>query len=180
MEPFIVSIYPELTEPASMHTLDGTLPLSSYHVGGMRLETPEGVEYHLQLTNTGEGVVLAGKVSCSALGECARCLAPAKLDIEGDVEGYYLLEPAEEMEDYEQDEFECVDEGGNFDIAPAIEAALVYATPYVVLCKEDCAGLCPTCGADLNEGPCSCSDEEEIDPLNPFAVLKNLDLGEDE
>lgn len=97
----------------------------------------------------------------------------------GAVEGYYLLEPAEDIDGYEDDEFEVIDADGSFDIAPAVIAALVYATPYVILCKEDCAGLCPRCGADLNEGPCSCGETDEIDPFNPFAVLKDLEFGDE-
>ena len=71
------------------------------------------------------------------------------------------------------------DEDGKFDAAGPIEAALVYATPFVILCKEDCKGLCPTCGADLNEGPCACDSSDDIDPDNPFAVLKNLKFNEE-
>ena len=123
--------------------------------------------------------MLSGEASCTAITPCARCLAPTSLEISGAVEGYYLLEPAEDIDGYEDDEFEVIDADGSFDIAPAVIAALVYATPYVILCKEDCAGLCPRCGADLNEGPCSCGETDEIDPLNPFAVLKDLEFGDE-
>jgi uncharacterized protein len=47
------------------------------------------------------------------------------------------------------------------------------------LCEEDCKGLCPTCGADLNEGPCACDSSDDIDPDNPFAVLRNLKFNEE-
>ena len=126
MQQLIVSIHPDLAEPASTRFIEGTLDVTSYHVGG-----------------------------------------------------YYLLEPVEDIDGYEHDEFEVIDADGSFDIAPAVIAALVYATPYVILCKEDCAGLCPRCGADLNEGPCSCGETDEIDPLNPFAVLKDLEFGDE-
>lgn len=179
MQELAVSIYPELSEPASTRALDGTLECESYSVGGMTLLTPRGVEYHLQLTNTGEGIVLSGTVSCTASAPCSRCLAAVTFEVEGEAQGYYLLEPAESLDEYEADEFECASPEGMIDLTPAITAALVYATPYVVLCREDCAGLCPTCGADLNDGACACSAEDDIDPLNPFAVLKDLDL-EDE
>ena len=50
-------------------------------------------------------------------------------------------------------------------------------TPFVVLCRPDCLGICPTCGANLNEG---CADKAEQDWVdsdeNPFAALKNLKL----
>lgn len=172
----IVSAYPELAEAASTHALEGTLDVPSYAVGGMELQTPQGIHYDLQFTNTGEGILLAGTASCTAATECARCLAPATIEVSGDVEGYYLLEPAQDVEGYEDDEFDVAGPDGSFDVAPAIMAAVVHATPYVVLCRDDCAGLCPHCGADLNEGACACDADDEVDPLNPFAVLKNLKL----
>lgn len=179
MQQLVVSIHPDLVEPASTRFLEGTLDEISYRVGGMDLETPDGIQYQLQLTNTGEGIVLSGEASCTAITPCTRCLVPTRIEVSGAVEGYYLLEASEDVDGYEDDEFEVIGADGSFDIAPAIIAALVHATPYVVLCKEDCAGLCPHCGADLNEGPCACNQEDEIDPTNPFAVLKDLKL-EDE
>ena len=179
MQQLIISLSPDLIEPASIRHIEGTLDEASFHVGGLELETPGGIQYKLDLTNTGEGIVLSGLARCEATAPCARCLEPAHVDIEGSVEGYYLLEPAEDVEGYEDDEFEAVSEDSTFDIAPAIMAAIVYATPYVVLCKEECAGLCPKCGANLNEGSCACQDDDDIDPLNPFAALKDLKL-EDE
>lgn len=179
MDELIVEVYPQLAEVASVKSIDGTLAMDSYAVGGMQFETPHGVAYHVELTNTGEGIVLAGSVSCQATTACTRCLKPVEIDVEGEAEGYYLLEPAQEAEGYAQDEFECVSPEGTFDITDALHAALVYATPFVILCKEDCAGLCPTCGADLNEGPCDCEVAAEDDEDNPFAVLKNLKFDND-
>ena len=179
MQQLVVSIHPDLIEPASTRFFEGRLDEASYRVGGMDLETPDGIQYQLQLTNTGEGIVLSGEASCAAITPCTRCLAPTRIEVSGAVEGYYLLETSEDADGYEDDEFEVIDADGSFDIAPAIIASLVYATPYVVLCKEDCAGLCPRCGSDLNEGPCACDQADEIDPTNPFAVLKDLKL-EDE
>lgn len=174
MQQSIVSIQPDLVEPASTRSLDGTLDVTSYNVGGMQLEVPGGIQYHLQLTNTGEGIVLSGEASCTAMTPCARCLEPAQVYVTGEVEGYYLLEEASEIEGYESDEFEVVSEDDTIDIAPAIMAAIVYATPYIILCKDDCKGLCVTCGANLNEGPCDCDPDNEIDPLNPFVALSGL------
>ena len=68
------------------------------------------------------------------------------------------------------------------DLSYAIADAVVMDTPFVVLCRPDCAGLCPTCGANLNEASCTCADKLEDDyaasDSNPFAALKNLKLDE--
>lgn len=179
MQQLMVSIQPDLLEPASTRHMEGTLDVDAYSVGALELTLSGGIHYNIELTNTGEGIVLSGEANCSATTPCARCLKPAHIDIVGEVEGYYLLEGAEVLEGYEDDEFEVIEPDGSFDIAPAILAALVHATPYVILCDEDCAGLCPTCGADLNDGPCSCAQDDAPDPMSPFAVLKDLEFDDE-
>lgn len=66
------------------------------------------------------------------------------------------------------------------DLGDAISDAVVMDTPFVVLCQPDCKGLCPTCGANLNEGDCGCAEAAEqawVDSdENPFAALKGLKL----
>ena len=61
------------------------------------------------------------------------------------------------------------------DLEPLIRAALMVDAPQQPLCRDDCEGLCPTCGANLNEGDCGCGRDgalEEFDrKANPFSVL---------
>ena len=59
-------------------------------------------------------------------------------------------------------------------------AGVLIELPLVALCDEECLGLCPQCGKNLNEGPCDCKPKDEEDDFsqNPFAVLKNLDLSD--
>ena len=66
-----------------------------------------------------------------------------------------------------------------------VVAAIVFELPLVPLCDEDCKGLCPTCGANLNEGPCGCEKEQSDGPdefelaKNPFAALANFSFDSD-
>lgn len=167
------SVYPELCEFGATRVLQGTLDEASYAVGGLTLATPQGITYDLLLTNTGEAILLQGGVTAHCETECSRCLRPAMLTVEGEAQGYYLLQPGAGADGFDDDEFEVVDAQGGFDVGEALMAALVSATPVAVLCDEDCKGLCPRCGADLNEGPCSCGNND-IDPLNPFAALAGM------
>ena len=68
------------------------------------------------------------------------------------------------------------------DLAEPLSDAVVMDTPFVVLCKPDCKGLCPTCGANLNHGACDCAERADeawvASDENPFAALKNLKLDE--
>ncbi len=178
MQAFPQSIYPELAAFGGVRKLAGTLDELSYEVGGMRVETPGGFEYQVTLTNTGEAILLQGSVTTTGTTQCARCLEEAVVDVEAEVQGYFLLDASELAEGYEEDEVDVVDANGDFDISYNILAAVAYATPFVVLCKDDCKGLCFTCGKNLNEGPCDCG--EQPDPLNPFAALAGLSFSEDD
>ena len=64
------------------------------------------------------------------------------------------------------------------DIEPLIHAALMVDAPQVPLCRDECAGLCPVCGENLNEGDCGCGTDELIEEFNreanPFASLANF------
>lgn len=144
----------------------------------MSLRTPQGVDYQLTLTNTGEAVLLQGTLSALALTECARCLEEAQVDVEAEVQGYFLLDSADLDAGYEADEVDVVSPEGDIDLGPALQAALCFGTPSVVLCKEDCKGLCPKCGCDLNVESCTCADEPDMD--NPFAALLGLSFDEED
>ena len=177
MRQFKQSIYPELCELGGFRALKGTLDETSYNVGGTVLDIDGGIDYDITLTNTSEAVLVQGTVRATVRTECARCLEPTQIEVEGEVEGYFLFNAEEVDEGYEPDEVDAVDENGDFDLAGPLQAALVYSTPFVVYCKPDCKGLCYKCGANLNYETCSCADEP--DPLNPFAALAGLSFSDE-
>ena len=80
--------------------------------------------------------------------------------------------------DMEGDEFDFLPDNRKIDLVPLIVAALLLEVPLVPLCDDDCKGLCPQCGANLNEGPCGCSRDEADVEASPFAALKNFDFGD--
>lgn len=97
--------------------------------------------------------------------QCDRCLKPLALPVEFPVET--LL--AEELEDEENDEIVLL-EDGQVELDEIFSTACILSLDGKHLCKEDCKGLCPTCGADLNQGACGC--KKELDPR--LAVLAKL------
>jgi len=90
----------------------------------------------------------AVKGICTA--PCDRCLEDALLPLEAELKTVLTLESSE-------DDSVTV-EGGKIDLEKTAYDALVLALPTKILCREDCLGLCPSCGKNLNEGPCSCGD----------------------
>jgi uncharacterized protein len=64
-----------------------------------------------------------------------------------------------------------IERGGHIDLEPVVRDEVGLALPLVPLCREDCLGLCPTCGTDLNTAPCS-GHADEIE--SPFSALRQL------
>ena len=179
LQPLIVEIGDELENPGDSLPLAGTIAIATYSTGEKEFSLDGGVSYDVVLTNAGDGILVTGIVRARAQGQCDRCLEPASFDISGEIEEYYLFEEPEDADAFE-DGFELVGPDRTVDLSGAIWDAMVMDTPFVVLCRPDCAGLCPTCGANLNEGPCGCEEAAErawVDSdENPFAALRNLKL----
>jgi uncharacterized protein len=165
-------LLPELAEIGASADLEGVLALGKITKGALDFELDDGISYSINLSNTGRGVLLTGRAFIEGTSECSRCLEPARVEVEGEVVGYYILNPGEEDEELADDEFFTVDSTGVVDLVIPIVAAIIHELPQVVLCDEDCAGLCPHCGVNLNEETCGCADEPPAD--SPFAVLSQF------
>jgi len=75
--------------------------------------------------------------------------------------------PEEEAEDDDRYFYQ----GDHLDLAPMLREHVILAAPMQPICREECAGLCPRCGQDLNEGPCQCPAE----PVpTAFRVIRNM------
>jgi uncharacterized protein len=102
-----------------------------------------------------DGLTVSGEIRSTWTGTCGRCLGPAEGAICAEVHELYQAHPTSE------DAFPF--EGDQVDLEPMVRELVLMELPAAPLCRVDCAGLCPTCGADLNEGPCGC-DAETRDP----------------
>jgi uncharacterized protein len=171
MQPYPVSVAEILGEHGASVRLEGDVDLGSFSVGNEPFEGIAPFHFVLDLTNTGSGVVAMGEVAGEIKASCARCLCDFPLLVTGEVEGFYVEERyADEIP--EQSDAEPVATDGTVDIAPALMAAITVEIPFAPLHDPDCEGLCASCGADLNEGPCDCHDAAAAS--NPFAALKKL------
>ena len=188
MRPLIISLDDRLANAGDTWQYAGHLDEAGYALGDHEFSLPEGADYDLVLTNTGEGVLATGILRAHVVGTCDRCLEEACFDVDAEVDGYYLFEEPEQLaEDEDEADFELVSPDRTIDLSGALLSALVMETPFVVLCREDCAGLCPVCGANLNEVDCGhvaeldAARERERLSASPFAALAGLDLtGSDE
>lgn len=131
---------------------------------GQRFNFPEGYHVRIRARWIEEALLLADmSVSAEIESECARCLKPVSLEISEKLMYLYYPHNSEEFEDDGYMPVEVDYFGRVLDVMPQVQESIYTLLPTKVLCREDCKGLCPECGADLNEGPCSCKTES-IDP----------------
>ena len=118
-----------------------------------------------RVRNRADALVLEGEAVTTLDLVCDRCLKPFRREMRLPVEA--LL--AEELEDEENDDIILL-EDGEVDLDEVFTTALVLGMESKHLCSEDCRGLCSRCGANLNDGPCSC--RPDVDPR--LAALAQL------
>lgn len=118
----------------------------------------------LRLSRTKEGILVQGRLHVGVEGECYRCLDSVLSDVVVAVEELYGY-PVPKGSEF------AVHDDGILDIAPLLRAEVFIITARGLLCRPDCKGLCPECGANLNTGTCACA-LENTDPR--LASLKHL------
>ncbi len=178
-----IKIPPELFATAESSHFDGELEWETLTTGADDLVFEGPLVWQVDVTNTDGALLVLGNVQARAHATCGRCLGDVELDLDGEIEGWFLIS-ADSLapEDVGEDELDVLPDDHIVDLAPLIKAALIMDMPNPPLCDPDCAGLCPYCGADLNEGPCGCGGAEraaeEKRASNPFSVLADFDFGE--
>ncbi|MER5887346.1 DUF177 domain-containing protein [Streptomyces sp. NPDC001941] len=123
---------------------------------------PQGapVVIDLRLESVMEGVLVTGTARASVEGECVRCLEPVERELDADFQEMFSYPDTDDRgrqtaagDDAEDDEDMVPLEDGMFDLEPVLRDAVVLALPMQPVCREDCAGLCPDCGINLNDAP---------------------------
>ncbi len=122
---------------------------------GIDLVGPISVRGQLQATGSGE-YLWRGSVHAVVEGECRRCLAEVRTDLDIDVDAAVFSTDPEAADD--PDFYPLPDRATHIDVRDVVREELALSPPIgLLLCREECAGLCLGCGADLNAGPCACS-----------------------
>lgn len=129
-------------------------------------EFAEPVKFELNLKKGNDEVFIKLGVQATAKCSCARCLK--LFEKQFDFTQEFVVTPSILTE---LDPEIPVDRNYTLDVKQLTKQELTLAIPSVILCKEDCQGLCPICGKPLEEG-CGCQSEPQIDPR--LLILKQL------
>ncbi len=106
------------------------------------------IDLDLRLESVVEGVLVTGTAVVRLQGNCARCLDEISSEEEIDIQELFCY-PGKETDDPEALHIE----DDLIDLEPVLRDAVVLDLPFTPLCRPDCAGLCPECGANLNRNP---------------------------
>jgi uncharacterized protein len=147
------------------YTIDEIAAISDPHldlIGPIRGEA--------KLLRTQRGILVTATLQQRVRTGCVRCLADMELDIPITIEEEFVpsvdlrtgLQLTWTPED-EVDEAQIIDKKHTLSLLEVARQELLLALPPHPLCSESCAGICPICGANLNEEPCNCADES-LDP----------------
>ena len=186
MSDTIIKIPAELFALAESSRFEGEYDVKALAIGPDDYAFAAPLTWAVDITNTGSALLVSGTVTGVGVCACSRCLEDVAHEFEGQVEGYFLIGDASAGFDGDdeigEDEFDVLPDDHLLDVAPLLEAALFVDAPDMPLCRDDCAGLCPMCGANLNEGACGCGPDPDLEAFereaNPFSVLANLTFDE--
>jgi uncharacterized protein len=143
------------------------IELAPLELAGQRyLFVPAELPAELAISRASTGTVFQLGFGARLHGPCMRCLADAVLDVDIDTREYQATNPGSDEElktPYLADD--------NLDLAAWGRDAVILALPDKILCRADCAGLCPVCGRDLNVEP---HEHEEEPPDSRWGALAEL------
>lgn len=140
-------------------------------VEGLDLIGP--VTGELVVQNTGFLLVVRGRLHATVRMNCVRCLGPTEEPVTIEIEEEFASEGAPaDVDTIDRDDPErSAIHDFVLDVSEFVRQQVAVNVPMSSLCRPDCPGICPTCGRNLNEGPCDCAPEAET---GPFAALREM------
>jgi uncharacterized protein len=154
-----------------MRTFERVVPAPE-DLGLELIRVPAGsdVSLSLRLESVSEGVLVSARAAAALIGECGRCLREISDTLDVTFQQLYAYEHSTTEETTDEDEVGRM-QGDLIDLEPDLRDAMVLALPNHPLCREDCPGLCPECGAQWDDLPADHS-HTQVDPR--WAALNQL------
>ncbi len=146
-----------------------------------RIAAERPVEATGRLYRAGTTIYFDGEVDATVRLDCSRCLKTFSFSVSGEVSAIFMPEVDGEGEEPEKqlraDDLDVqFYDGAEIDLLPPMRDYVAFEIPMRPLCADDCNGLCPECGSDLNKTKCSC-EKHQVDPR--FSALKKLITSEE-
>lgn len=129
------------------------------------------VEVTGRLQAAGEGrFYWHGSLRTVVAAECRRCLTAVRVPVAAQIGALFSQQPGAPDD---PETYPVARDATSIDVRVAVREELLLALPRYVVCREDCRGLCPQCGKDLNAGPCGCASPAADSRWQALAALKD-------
>jgi uncharacterized protein len=152
-----------LTRAGTERTVDVTVPFGSFASPDARIDDDSPVHVAVRLDVLNDAIAVSGTITAPWHGECRRCAVPVAGTVTALVDERYQVHVTD-PEAFEYD-------GEQLDLEPMVRELVLLEAPAIPLCRDDCQGLCPTCGIDRNTATCTCQEA----PRDPrWAALDQL------
>ena len=166
--PWLVSITTLRRSPGARQQEHRSGRVGELSVAGSLVPGDAFVDADAVLDSVSGGIEVSADITAPWKGECRRCLVPVTGQLHAHVRELYRPH----SRDPEPDEDTYPLAGEMLDLQPLVRDALLLELPLAPLCSEECRGLCPTCGADLNAGDCQCTAAPSDPRWSVLDVLK--------
>lgn len=161
--------------PEEGQRIEGTIDPSSIELDMPGYSFIEPLAFVGRATRSAEDIIVEGSLTGTMKSQCGRCLNGFKMPL--DMTMQVVFAPQEEPE---ADGGGKIDIGENFsyydgndiDLSQEVKDLILVNLPISPVCREDCKGLCPQCGVDLNASPCKCGDDKGPSPFDKLKQLK--------
>ena len=163
-----------------------TVELDAAALSHPDLESLSPVHWRGEVVFTDPGYLFTASYRYEQTLPCYRCLEPLQEKVSGKIQLLFMVGGEKPQVDGEERELGEQELGlvylgdDEVELEPFLVEQIQLNVPMKPLCREDCAGLCPTCGADLNAGPCRCAGEEPDPRWEGLRALKERLGGHEE
>jgi uncharacterized protein len=156
---------------------DMLIPKEHFNLDSVDIVLTEDVRAQGKLEKSGHTILCHGSLQTKLSATCTRCLQVFSFTVNAELRVHFIPrvennKPADEIELTSMDVEQEFYEGGQIDISSPSRDLILLGLTQVMLCREDCFGLCSECGTNLNENKCACKHEGSGDPR--LAVLQQL------
>jgi uncharacterized protein len=137
---------------------------------------------HLDINPVGKSFDVRGSIDTSYNELCSFCASRFDLKVDEKFHELVMGDDQKHIKGFEEDwsphgeiGVTVIENTNQYDVSNLIHEVLALAEPTQPACREDCKGLCLTCGQELNEAECSCAQGQNL-KVSPFSVLKKLKI----
>ncbi len=125
------------------------------------IEFPEPIEVDVTVNQTGDEIIVQGRLSTMAGMDCSRCLERFEMPVSSKLQFVIQLLELNAAQDSDDEDFVILPKTTQeYDLSGRVREAIMLEIPLKSLCKESCIGLCSMCGTNLNETNCDCTPDK--------------------